>query len=191
MKSCAEYKEILFMDVYGELDSITRSRWEAHLSECATCRQEYTRMLRLAGKVKEVMTPPPLTEADSRSIIRAVRTEMIQGEERRSKPGWLSRSWRLSPALATACVFAAIISIWSLGSFDSHLKKDKSVGKEHSQGVRVEDLEIIKNLDLLKQMDSVEKLVHALDEPEDDPSTPGSDPRPQGMTSHEKRVRYS
>lgn len=191
MKSCAEYKEILFLDIYGELDSVTRSKWKAHLSECEICKQEYTGMLSLVGKVKGVMTPPPLPEADSQSMIRAVRAEMIQGEGIRSKPGRLRRSWRLSPAIATACVFAAIISIWSVGSFDSHLDKDRGAGKDYSQGVRVEDLEIIKNLDLLKQMDSVEKLVHALDEPDDDPSMPESDSRPQGMTNYEKRVHYS
>jgi len=191
MSTCAEYMEILFLDIYGELDSVTRSKWETHLSECATCKQEYTRMLSLVGKVKEVMTPPPLPEADAQSMIRTVRAEMIHGEERRSKPGWLSQSWRLSPALATACVFAAIISIWSVGSFDSHLNKDRNPGKEYSQGVRVEDLEIIQNLDILKQMDSVEKLVHALDEPEEDTPTPESDSKPQGMTNYEKRVHYS
>lgn len=191
MKSCAEYKEILFLDLYGELDPASRSKWLAHLRECAACKEEHARMLGLVGKVKEVMAAPPLIHTESQTLIKAVRAEMIQGEERKFKAGWLSRHWRFSPALATACVFAAIISIWSLGTFDSFLNNERNAAKESSQEMRAEDLEIIKNFDLLKQMDSVEKLVHMLDEPEDDPSPPEPDSKTQEMTSHERRVYHS
>lgn len=191
MNICPEYKEILFLDIYGELDSISRSKWQAHLKGCAVCKKEYTRMIGLVGRVREIMTPPPLAPPETRSLIKAVRAEMIHGEERKSRAGWLSRHWRFSPALATACVFAAMISIWSLGTFDSFLNKDRSLGKEYWQELRAEDVEIIRNFDLLKQMDSVEKLVHTLDEPEDDRFVPEVDSKTQGMTNHEKRVHYS
>jgi len=191
MNSCPEYKEILFLDIYGELDSVSRSKWQAHLKECAVCRNEHTKMLNLVGRVKETMTPPPLTGAESRLLTKAVRAEMIQGRERKPKAGWFSQHWRVTPALATACVFAAIISIWSLGTFDSFLNKERTVGKDYSQSIRAEDMEIIKNLDLLTQMDSVERLVHTLDEPEEDPPMPEPDSKTQGMTKNDKRVYYS
>jgi hypothetical protein len=191
MNICPEYKEILFLDIYGELDSISRSKWQAHLKGCAVCKKEHARMTGLVGRVREIMTPPPLAPPETRSLIRAARAEMIHGEERTSRASRLSRHWRFSPALATACVFAAMISIWSLGTFDSFLNKDRSPGKDHWQGLRAEEVEIIRNFDLLKQMDSVEKLVHTLDEPEDDRSVPEVDSKTQGMTNHEKRVHYS
>lgn len=191
MNSCPEYKEILLLDIYGELDSVSRPKWQAHLKVCAVCRREHKRMLSLVGRVTETMTPPPLTDAESRSLTKAVRAEMIKGREKKSKGGRLSPLWRVSPALATACVFAAIVSIWSLGTFDSFFRTEENAGKDYSQSIRAEEMEIIKNLDLLTQMDSVEKLVHTLDELEEDPSVPESDSTTQGMTNHEKRVHYS
>lgn len=194
MNGCTDFKEILFLDIYGELDSESRSKWQFHLSTCAACKQERFRMMRLVENLKEVMSSPPLALGEREGMVRAIRAGMRRREERRSRPGWwgwLSRPWRVGPALATACVFAAILSIWSLGSFDSFYGKDRISGKDSLQGMRAEDEEIIKNLDLLSQMDSVEKLVNTLDEPEEDPAAPEGTSNTHGKTGHEKRVHYA
>lgn len=193
MNGCPEYKEILFLDVYGELDSESRSEWESHLSACAVCKEEHFRMLRLVERMKEVMSPPPLAQKDSDRMVKAVRGGVRQSDGRKIRGGWqwLIRPWRAGPAIATACVFAAIISIWSLGTFDSFFSRDRISGKDSLQGMRPEDAEIINHLDLLKQMDSVEKLVHTLDEPEEEPPAPEATSNNQGMIAHEKRVDYA
>lgn len=194
MNGCPEYNEILFLDIYGELDSESRSKWQSHLRTCTACKQERFRMMRLLENVKEVMISPPLAQRDRDGMVKAIRTGMSRRGERRSRPGWrgwLSRPWRVGPALATACVFAAILSIWSLGVFDSFYITNRIPGKDSLQGMRAEDEEIIRNLDLLRQMDSVEKLVNTLDEPEEDPPAPEGTSQTQEKTSHERRVHYA
>lgn len=191
MSSCPEYKEILFLDIHGELDPGSRPRWQSHLRTCAACQQERLRMMQLVGKMKGVMSPPSLTREDRDGMVRALRAGMGPREGKRGEAGrwaWLSRPWRISPALVSACVFAAIISIWSLGSFDSFFKGDGVSGKDPLQGMRAEDEEIIRNLDLLKQLDSVERLVNTLDEPEEDPPPPERTSTVEGTTGYEKRV---
>jgi hypothetical protein len=193
MNDCPEYKEILLLDIYGELDSESRSKWQSHLKKCGVCQEERSRMMRLMGKMKGVMSPPPIALRDTEGLVKAVRAEVRQSKQ----PGirwpweWLSRPWRIGPALATACVFAAIISIWSLGTFDSFFGRDPISGKDFLQEMRPEEAEIIRNLDFLEHMDSVEKLVQTLDEPEEDPPAPEGTSNTQGMIDHEKRVHYS
>ncbi len=184
MNGCPEYQEILHLEIHGELDPAAHSRWQSHLRTCGPCREERIRMMRLMGTMKEVMTPPPLSQSERVGLLAAVRSGMKQGKE--PEPHWLrqwlSRPWRAGPALVTACVFAAMISIWSLGTFDSFF------GREPLQGIQPGDEEVIRNLDLLRHMDSVERLVQTLDEPEEEPSAPGETSNTHGMINHEESV---
>jgi hypothetical protein len=192
MNSCPEYKDALLLDIHGELDSESRSRWRLHLDACAACREERLRTMRLMGRLREVMNPPPLSWGDSEALAKAVRAQISGSPSKRSHAGWqwLARPWRVGPALATACLFAAIVSIWSFGAFDSFLSRERIGGKDPLQEMRPEDAEIIRNLDLLRQMDWVEKLVRTLDDPDEDPPSPEGTTNTQGMTTHEKRHHF-
>jgi hypothetical protein len=192
MNGCPEYKEILSLDIHGELDAASRARWESHLRTCAACNEERLQLTRLVERVKEAMSPPPLVREETNRLLKAVRSGVNRGEERRSHVWqWFSRPWKVGPALATACVFAAMVSIWSLGTFDSLFTGEKRSETDSLKKVRQEDAEIIRNLDFLRQMDSVEKLVNTLDESEEDPSLPDGNSKHQGLIGHEKRVHYS
>lgn len=191
MKNCPKYEEMLFLDVYGELDSSSRSEWQSHLRACPLCREEYERMHRLVHRVKATMPPSFLSQAETDTLVRAVREDLDPMKSKKWSFGWqwLRRPWTLTPALATACVFAVFISLLSRGAFDTVFDKYMDPREEPWQKtVQAEDLEIIMNLDLLKQMDSLQKLVQSLDEPENDQQpNPETTPDTQGMIRHEQR----
>ena len=192
MNCCPEHKETLLLGIYGELDSESSARWQIHLDACRACREERFRMLGLVGSLREVMSPPPLSWGESEALTRAVRIRLGRGRANRGHWGWqwLARPWRIGPALATACLFAAIVSIWSLGAFDSFLSRERTGAKDVMQEIRPEDAEIISNLDLLRQLDSVEKLVRTLDGPDEESPPPEGTTNTQGMTTHEKRHHF-
>lgn len=177
MKGCPEYEELLLLDIHQELDTSSRARWMTHLASCPACKKEALRMGQVVGKVKEHLTPPPLASNAKEGLVRAVR-KSVNAEGRGAWPswslawGWFSRPWRFSTALATVCVFAALISLFTLGNFQELLYRNGSSGQETPQGLVSEEAEIIQNLDLLKQLDSLQILVQTLDEPDGDPTPP-------------------
>ncbi len=194
MKCCPEYEEKMLLDIYGELDSRTHSEWLAHLGMCAVCREEHARLLRLLGRVKEIMTPPALSSGETDGLVKAVRkeTRSFKTPEWPAAWRWLSKPWRLTPALATVCALAALIVFLSPGTFSTVLHKFSISGQESVEGINGEDMEVIKNLDLLKQMDTVQKLVQTLDEPENSPAPlPEKNPDTQGSLQDEKREHYA
>lgn len=178
MKGCPEYEEFLLLDIHQELDTSSRARWMTHLASCPACKEEALRMRQVVGKVKEHLTPPPLALNAQEGLVRAV-CKSVNADGRvvwswwSLAWAWFSRPWRFSTALVTVCVFAALISLFTLGNFQELLYRNGSSGQEAPQGLASEEVEIIQNLDLLKQLDSLQRLVQTLDdEPDGDPSLP-------------------
>lgn len=186
MKGCPEYEEILLLDLYGELDPGPHARWRSHLAACPACEAEMQRMRQLVGEVRVRLTPPPLgTEATDR-LVRAARESLVTGRKSAWSGWstgwrWLSGPWRFSTALATVCLFAALISVFTLGNFQGFLHQNGSSGQERGQKLAPEELEIIRNLDLLKQFDSLQRLVQTLDEPDGDSRLPEPAPSFRGV----------
>ncbi len=171
MRCCPEYEELLFLDTYGELDPGSRSRWKAHLASCPACKEESLRMLRLVARVKETLTPPPLPSAASTAWIRMARESLIAESPAWSwrVRQWFSRPWRFSTALATACVFFGLVSLLSFGPFQGIFHRHGTSGQDSLQGLgSEEEVEIINHLDLLRQLDELQRLVRTLDEPDGD-----------------------
>lgn len=191
MKCCPDFVERLLLDVYGELDSRNHSEWLAHLGSCNACTEERMRLLRLLEKVKEIMTPPALSAGETEGLVRAVREE-TRSLKKQVLWQWFGKPWRLTPALATVCALLALIIFLTPGTFDTVLHKFRASGQESMEGINGEDMEVIRNLDLLKQMDTVQKLVQTLDEPENSsPPVPEKNPDIQGSMKDEKRQHYA
>jgi hypothetical protein len=174
MSCCQEYEELLFLDAYGELDPGSRSRWDAHLTSCPACREESHRMLRLIARVKETLTPPPLPSTSGNAWARAARRSLVEGRPTWSwrVRQWFSRPWRFSTALATACVLVGLVSLLSLGPFHGFFHRPGSSAQDPLQGLGSEEVEIINHLDLLKQLDDLQRLVQTLDAPDGDTPVP-------------------
>jgi hypothetical protein len=174
MSCCPEYEELLFLDTYGELDPDSRSRWNAHLASCPACKEDSLRLLRLVARVKETLTPPPLPLAASQAWIRSARESLLAESPTWSWRirQWFSGPWRSSTALATVCVFFALVSLLSFGPFQGISHRHGTSGQDPLQGLRSEEEEIINHLDLLSQMDNLQRLVQTLDEPNGDIPVP-------------------
>lgn len=191
MKACAEYQEIIWMDLYEELKPDLRSRLGRHLAACPACRQERSRMGRLLDAARKgapgAELAPAAAEAMTRSITEALR-------ENRNRRGWRQRlgvgSRTPFPALA-ATGLALLLLVWGGIRFDFG-------GSPVSTGIRLsrteqtllqEDYEVIRNLDLLEEMDTMEKLVQVVDKREYDYMEDTEDPYRRGA-ARELRMKW-
>jgi anti-sigma factor RsiW len=158
-KACRNYSETLVLDVLGELnDSRMCSEWERHLKACGACRIERARTLQLLGRVREAGMPPELSAAQMDAMAGAVGWRLRN--ERRARPQETGWRLRLVPALAAACALLVVVAF-------GYRFKDRWAGPEGGGEITAElpaeDLDIIKHLDLLKDMDTIEKLIHVVD----------------------------
>jgi hypothetical protein len=175
--ACRNQNETLMLDVLGELhDSNVRRLWEDHLRACDGCRRERDRMLQLLGKVREAGMPPELPPARADTMAAAVSWRLRN--ERLARPEKAGRRIRLLPALAAGCALLVVVAI-------GYRLQDRFFSSEGGEDISAElqaqDLEIIKHLDLLKDMDTIEKLIHIVDLPEDGQGPDSAAPETQGM----------
>jgi hypothetical protein len=181
MQACRNQSETLMLDILGELtDPGARQDWEKHLDACDGCRRERMQMLQVISRVQQASMPPELPaeriDAMANHVGWRLRNERIP---RKEKGG---RGFRLVPAMAAAC---ALIVIGLLGYQvqDRFFDADKDVELTAGLQLQQQDFEVIKYLDLLKDMDTIEKLVHVVDTgangqtpSEDNPETQGTQP---------------
>jgi hypothetical protein len=164
MKACPNHQETLWLDVYGELKPDERSAWQQHLESCSACREERQRLLGLIERLKEEMTPPELSpekaNALSWSIKRALRNQKAGSRSRLRTWGMPSR---LIPALAAACFMIIVLGWFGIDKFQGPFKTRNLSGLNSQEQMIVKDLEIIKNLEFLEEMDTVQKLVRVVD----------------------------
>ncbi len=173
MKPCPDFQEALLLDVHGELNPNERPAWERHLKTCGACRQERKKLLGVIQAVKSTIPSPKLSQEKAgilaESILQKMRDE--QNELRWGKQLFEAPK-RLAPALVLACLLIVALS-W-VG-----LKQVKNTAfvpvvpnlSLEEQGI-AEDLEVIKNLELLQEMEALENLVEFLDKPQyENPST--------------------
>jgi len=164
MEPCPDYKETLWLDVYDELDPNERPNWERHLEECEACREERKQLLGMIQTVKEAVPSselsPEKAQAMAGSINRKVDSEREDIWWRKPLFGTPST---LIPALATTCLLIVALSWFSL----KELKKPAAVqmisGLALEEQILSEDLDVIRNLDLLQEMEVLEKLANFLD----------------------------
>jgi predicted anti-sigma-YlaC factor YlaD len=185
MQACRNLNETLMLDVMGELTDLRARRdWEKHLDDCDGCRRERAQMIQLLGKLKKAGTPPELPADRAAAMANHVgwrlRNERIGHQ---SKTG---RRFRLVPVLAAAC---ALIVIGLIGYRMQNRFFDAGSGSDLTAGLQLpqQDLEVIKHLDLLKDMDTIEKLVHVVDASGNGQAPPETNPETQGMQPNETR----
>jgi len=188
-KACRTQNETLMLDVLGELnDSRMRREWEGHLRACDSCRRERSRMLQLLGKVREVGMPPELSAAQMDAMAGAVGWRLRN--ERLSRPQKTGWRLRLVPALAAACALLVVVAF-------GYRFRDRWAGPEGGGEItaelQAEDLDIIQHLDLLKDMGTIEKLIHVVDvDPPQEGQAPDQPaPETQGMHRDENGKAYS
>jgi anti-sigma factor RsiW len=164
MKPCTHYQDTLLLDVYGELKPQERPEWEKHLEHCEPCRVERERLLILVRTVKATVSSPHLALKKTEGLPRAIQRAWREGlDQKANRKKWWDVPVRFAPALAAACLVIAAASWFSFKELRQADLTPKGRGVVLEEHLASEDLEVVKNLDLLEEMENVEKLVDLLD----------------------------
>ena len=164
MTPCPDRHDTILLAAFGELSAAELEGWERHKTVCPACRDEYAALLRLLARIKEAMPAPELSEKSARSILWSVKQGLKK--EREKSPWWKEwfvRPGRLVPALATACIVLIAFGWFGLDSMRAPSTPHEGVGPTVENQALVRDLEVIKNIEFLEEMDTVQELVDKLD----------------------------
>lgn len=169
MKNCNRFQEAILLDIHGELPPERRAPLAAHLAGCGPCRAERDRLLAMVGRIREWDRPPAPTRADTRRLVRSLTEQHAPGKRRRGRfpphPGRL----RLVPVLAAASLVLALF--WMTGRSPApEAPAVRGPGITATNPAEPEEKEIIaeydllRNLELLKEMDHLQQLVRRVDQ---------------------------
>ena len=160
MQTCEHLKENLTLYVYGELDPVTGREVANHLENCEGCRQEHERLSTILVKVKEASVSPQLSPLEARAMATEISRTLKVGRRRT----WWRQYLEFMPSrLIPAAVMAGalIITVAVVG----YLNLNKTPGiapvslnQNEELMLSDKDLEILDNLELLKEMDAIQKL---------------------------------
>jgi anti-sigma factor RsiW len=162
MNPCPDRHETLLLDVYGELASSERPAWDTHLEICAGCRSERRELVRLLEATRESMGTVALSPAKARSLRESIAE--------RWRPARSTRWWqelllgvRLRPVSALTAVGILLLAVGWFGFREFHLQLLKDRRADTRGRIMVSDREVVENLDILEQMDDIERVVKVVD----------------------------
>lgn len=191
MKPCSEQQKTLVLDVLGELDAGKRSEWETHLRACRSCSAERLRLMGLLGKVKKTMEPPILPSGGVQRSAAALRRRLSKGfAEGWWKPPGLT-PMRVLPAAGALCALVLALTLSTRDTLKPGRGLQPPAGPAITRTIPDSDREIIENMYLLKEIESLQELVHVVDHPRQDPSRGNPGDNIQGMKRHEKEKIYA
>ena len=122
----------LVLHYYGELPGAEEQRTATHLSECAGCRRELTRLQRVLGAIDEAALAPELPEGFERTVWARLEPNLA-----RRPRGWFS--WlMLSPAplALTAAVLVLVGAAFFAGRLSSPPAHSPIAGLDPAEQIR-------------------------------------------------------
>ena len=165
MQPCEHLKENLTLYTYGELDPVPSREVENHLKSCEGCRQEHRRLSTILAKVKETGAAPQLSPLEARAMASDIRRKLKAGPRRTWWQPYLDLTpSRLIPAaVMTAALIIAVAVIGYLNLSKTTGIPPVSMNQNEELMLSDKDLEILDNLELLKEMESIQKLSRLVD----------------------------
>jgi hypothetical protein len=165
MQACEHLKENLTLYIYGELDPVSGREVENHLALCEGCRQEHRHLSSILAKVRETGGAPELSPRAVRAMAADINRQLKAGPEQ-------TRWWRypgfMPPRLIPAAALAAILMI--AVAVIGYLNLNQTTGMPPVSMTQNEeimlsdkDMEILDNLELLKEMEAIQKLSRVVD----------------------------
>lgn len=184
MDRCHHQKETLMLYVYGELEIEARKSFANHLEVCESCRIEHRRLTNMLEKLKGIKDVPEPAPAELASMVHRIQSKLGSASRQRwwqhdlpSIPG------RFIPALVAACLLVVVLGVIGYGKFRNAAEPTALAVHQEKQLGSV-DLEMINNLDLLKEMDAIQKLVQVVDVKDNHKSLEEIQPDTRGMKPH-------
>jgi len=161
MKTCNDYREMLYLDVYGEGAQTFRPGFEEHLKICSMCRAERDELRHLIGTLRLRLPCPSLSPESAgklaRSVMGTLREEAVSRDKKRIRHPFI-------PLLAAASLLIAALGWFEFGASDKALSPTRSVSKINSEEQLIfKDFDVINNMELLEDMETIRKVVNAVD----------------------------
>ena len=142
MNGCDDIRELLSADLDGELTDAEAHRLEEHLASCESCRRERDELGRVwdgLGVLGDVDVPEGMTAR--------VLARVAAGRARTRRIPRLPR-WVYPLATAAAILLAFVVGhmLWTNGELDPQTRQI------------VRDIDLYENLDVLRDLDMLEKM---------------------------------
>ena len=165
MEACHHQKKNIVLFAHGELDSNSGKEIENHLVRCTSCRTEYQQLLSLLGNIRETVSSPELSPNQVNSLVTNIKWQL---KDRQKEKWWRRylefRPAHMIPAIATACILILTAGIIGYLKFnDTNKFQPVAIQQNEESMLSDTDLEIVKNLEFLKEMDAIQKLSQVVD----------------------------
>jgi hypothetical protein len=165
MEACHNQKKNLVLYVYGELDSNSGKEIENHLAMCKFCQSEYRQLLSLLGNIREAVSSPELSPKQVNSLVTNIKWKL---KDRQKDKWWRRylyfRPAHMIPAIATACILIITAGIIGYVKNNDTNEFQLAAGQQNEELMLSDtDLEIVNNLEFLKEMDAIQKLSQVVD----------------------------
>jgi hypothetical protein len=123
-------------------------------------------MLLLLERVKEAMPSPALSHDKAEGLLAGITRELNGGLR---QPWWQKTVFglpnRFIPALAMACLLIVAFGWFTIKGFRHHSNVQTTpVLKAEEQMIIKKDLDVIANLELLEELDALQKLLRVVDQ---------------------------
>lgn len=165
MHPCEHLNEKVTSYIYGELDPDGCREIEDHLKTCEGCRQEHRRLTSILSKVRQTWVTPELSSSDASLMAADIRRKLT---DNRVRPWWRHYLDFMPPRFMPAAAMAAVlmITVAVIGYVNQSRNNGLppvSVNQNEEFMLSDKNLEILDNLELLKEMDSLQKLSRVVD----------------------------
>ena len=183
MQACEHLIENLTLYVYGELDPVAEGKVSDHLEGCEACRNEHQRLSSILDKVREASVSPQLSPLQARAMAAEINRTLKAGTRRTWWREYLAvLPTRLAPAVAMAG--ALVITVAIIGYLSLNRNPGTVTVSQHQNEELMlsdNDLEILDNLEMLKEMDAIQKLSRVVNPDDESGPLPGLDNGTRGM----------
>ena len=192
MTVCPKYEKLLLLDAAGELDGKLLFSLQSHLKKCSACRREKETLSTIMTRLKSATRSPRLSAAEADTMVANINRELAAKQNaRRRLPGWIRSYGKLIPAAAAACIlFIALGILWQDNirhQFEHHAMNQPDL----VESISPDEVEIINNFELLREFDSLEKLVRVVDDTNSSTPLIIEPNNSHGSLSNENKMLYS
>ncbi|MEJ5300895.1 MAG: zf-HC2 domain-containing protein [Thermodesulforhabdaceae bacterium] len=157
LKSCIytpdKRDELITLALMGELSPESESFFRNHITSCEVCMERVTKLSEFYRKLKTFSEPEPLNIWEIARLTRAIRKP-------KHKSVFTSL---LKPVAVGLCVMIITVGGW-WKLRDHSLSFLTTANIQQEENISPEDLNVIAHIDMLEELDSIEKLTKVLDE---------------------------
>lgn len=174
MKGCKDREEALILDVFGELSPEELPEWAAHVAVCDGCRAERERLTQMMRQVKTAAVRERISAREAGHLHARVRWALNNAALAERSKTKISFWCNFLPRPAWAVGILVCLGLaaggvaWKQVSKETTTAVSEMTAPAATAGLPAQDLEVLKNYDFLKDLDTIRKLVQVVDQNEEE-----------------------